>query len=106
MEVVPVVEDVEEPVLQGELARVLRAGRHVRVDRRRLPLGNPALPVAVVAAGLERVAGEVEVVAEQPRAEILRLGRDLHDVAAPGAGQSNGRLAGARSRRSVGTASS
>jgi hypothetical protein len=38
--VVPVVEDVEEPVLEDELARVVRIGDHPRVGRRLLALGD------------------------------------------------------------------
>ena len=83
VQVVPVVEDVEKPVLERELARVGRVGRHVRV-RRRLALGAELLlPVQVVAARLERVPGEVEVVAPEPAAEILRLRRDLYEIVPP-----------------------
>ena len=60
--VVPVVEDVEEPVLERELAGMRGIGRDVRVDGRRVPCGEPALPAQVVAARIERVPREVEVV--------------------------------------------
>jgi hypothetical protein len=38
VQVVPVVEDVEHPVLERELSRVARVGGDVRVDGRRLAL--------------------------------------------------------------------
>jgi hypothetical protein len=93
VEVVPVVEDVEEPVLQRQLPGVCRIGGHVRVDRRRASLGQSALPVQVVAAGLERVPGEVEVVGIEPATEALRRWPYLHEIGAPGAAKCDRRLA-------------
>ena len=54
-------------------------GRDVRVDGRRAPLTQSAIPPLVVAARLERVAGEVEVVLEQA-GEIVRARADLDEV--------------------------
>ena len=72
VQVVPVVEDVEEPVLERELSRVAGLGRDVRVDGRRRARGDPALPAQVVAARIERVPREVEVVLVQASGEVLR----------------------------------
>ncbi len=94
VQVVPVVEDVEEPVLKRELAGVRGITRDMRVHARRLPRGQPALPVQVVAAGGQRVPREVEVVLVEALREILRGRADLDEVAAaPGAAQRHRRLA-------------
>ena len=92
--VVEVVEDVEEPVLEGELARMRGVGRDVRVDGRRpAARGEMALPVLVVAARAERAAREVEVVLEAVD-QVLRARADLHQVGrVPGPAQRDGRLA-------------
>ena len=66
VQVVPVVEGVEDPVLERELAGEAGVGGDVRVHRRLLVLGDAACPELVVAAGVERVAGEVEVVLVEP----------------------------------------
>ena len=67
-------------------------GRDVRVDGRLAPLAQPTIPSLVVAARLERVAGEVEVVLEQA-GEVLRARADLDEVdGVPGAPQCHGRL--------------
>ena len=66
--VVPVVEDVVEPVLQGELTRVAGVGGDVRIDGRRRPFGDAVRPALVVAARVEGVPGEVEVVLVEVRA--------------------------------------
>ena len=50
--VVPVVEDVVEPVLESELARVTGIRGHVRVDRRLRPPRETLTPAFVVAAGI------------------------------------------------------
>ena len=60
--VVEVVEGVEEPVLERELAGVAGVGGDVGVDRRLRALRQATRPELVVAAGVERVAREVEVV--------------------------------------------
>ena len=60
--VVEVVEGVEEPVLECELSGTAGFGRDVRVDRRLAPCGEAARPALVGAAGIERIAREVEVV--------------------------------------------
>ena len=85
-----VVEDVEEPVLQREPSRPAGLGCDVRVQRRRPALRKPALPHFVVAPGSKRVAGEIEVVVEEPAPEP-RGGRadGDHVVAAPGRSQSD-----------------
>ena len=76
VQVVPVVEDVEQPVLERELAGVSGIGRDVRVDGRRVSHRQPPLPVEVVAARVERVPREVEVVlVEAPREIRRRSGR-------------------------------
>ena len=90
--VVPVVEDVVEPVLQRELAGPRGLGRDVRVDGRLRALRDAVRPVLVVAAGVERVAGEVEVVLVARGGEIVGRRRDLDEVAAPGPPQRDGRL--------------
>ena len=61
MLVVPVVEGVVEPVLEGKLARLARFGDDVGIRRRRLAGEDPVRPLLVVAAGVERRAREVEV---------------------------------------------
>ena len=92
--VVEVVEDVEEPVLEGDLARMAGFGGHVRVDGRRASASQEmALPVLVVAAGTERAARVVEVVLETVD-QVLRARADLHQVGrVPGPAQRDGRLA-------------
>ena len=77
--VVPVVEDVVEPVLQGELPRVGGVGGDVRIDGRRRALGHALRPPLVVAARVERVPGEVEVVLVEP-GEIIRGRTDLDQI--------------------------
>ncbi len=70
MGVVPVVEDVEEPVLQCELSRPPLFSGHVRVDGGLRAGGDHALPLLVRAAGVEGVAGEVEVIVVEPLANL------------------------------------
>jgi hypothetical protein len=90
--VVEVVERVEEPVLERELSGVACFRRDVRVDGRLAPVGKATCPALVVAAGVERVAREVEVVLE-PVPEVLRPRPDLHQVVrAPWAAKRDGRL--------------
>ena len=90
--VVEVVERVEEPVLERELPRVAGIPGEVGVDRRFAPCGEPSAPALVVASGIERVAGEVEVVLV-PVAEIRRLRPDLDEVGAvPRPPQRDGRI--------------
>ena len=62
VQVVPVVEDVEHPVLERELAGVAGVGHDVRVHRRLVTLRDAPRPLSIVAARLERVAREVEVI--------------------------------------------
>ena len=91
--VVEVVEGVEEPVLQRELARLGGVGGDVRVDRGLVAGRQPPRPSLVVAAGVERVAREVEVVLVEP-GDVLRRRPDLHEVGrVPRAAQCDGRLA-------------
>jgi hypothetical protein len=78
--VVEVVEDVEEPVLQCELARVRGIGDDPRVGGGRLALVEPVRPLVVDAAGGDGIAREVEVVVEEAVAEVLAGRRDLDDV--------------------------
>ena len=90
--VVEVVEGVEEPVLQRELAGVAGIRRDVGVHRRLGALRHATRPLLVVAAGVERVAGEVEVVLVAV-VKIRGLRRDLDEVGAvPGTAQRDGRL--------------
>jgi len=94
VEVVPVIEDVEEPVLQRELARIPGVGRDVRVDGRLVRLGQLSSPALVVTSGIEGVPGEVEVVLEEPAREVGRGRAHLDQIgrAAPGAAESDRRL--------------
>ena len=92
--VVPVVEDVVEPVLQSEPARVGGIGGDVRIDGRRCALREALRPPLVVAPRVEGVPGEVEVVFEEVAGHILRCGGDLDQVSgAPRPAESNGLLA-------------
>ena len=87
------VEGVEEPVLERELAGARRIGGDVRVDGRLRPLRDQARPPLVAAARVERVPGEVEVVLV-PADEILRGRTDLDEIEpVPGAAQRDRRLA-------------
>jgi hypothetical protein len=91
--VVEVVERIEEPVLQGELAGAVGLAGDVRVDGGRRAFGQSPRPALVVAAGVERVAGEVEVVLVAVD-EVGRGRADLHQVAlVPGTAKGDGRLA-------------
>ena len=91
--VVPVVEDVVEPELERELARKVRVGGHVRIDGRRLALGDAVRPPLVVAPRIECVPGEVQVVLVEVAGQILRRGADLDQVSrSPRAAESNGLL--------------
>jgi hypothetical protein len=88
VQVVPVVERVEEPVLQCQLARRVRLGHDVRVGNGLVALGDAPRPLLVATARVESIAGEVEVVVVETLREIGRRGPDLHEVAAaPGAAQ-------------------
>ena len=90
--VVEVVERVEEPVLEGKLAGAAGFRRDVRVHGGFAALGQAPRPAFVVAAGVERVAGEVEVVLEAIRT-VLGPRADRPEVGAtPGAAQRNRRL--------------
>ena len=80
--VVEVVEGVEEPVLEREPVGMARIGRDVRVDRRRGLLGEAVAPPLVVAARIERIAGEVQVVLVETLGEVLRGRRDPDQVRA------------------------
>ena len=90
--VVEVVEGVEEPVLERDLARALGFRHDVGVHDRLASRRESFRPVRVVAARVERVAREVEVVLEAID-EILGRGRDLHEVGSvPRAAQRDRRL--------------
>ena len=90
--VVEVVEGVEEPVLQRELVGVAGIRRDVCVHRRLGALRHATGPLLVVAAGVERVAGEVEVVLVAI-VKIRGVRRDLDEVGAvPGTAERDGRL--------------
>ena len=79
VEVVPVVVDVEEPVLERQPPRVRGVGGDVGVDDRLGVVGDPVRPALVCAAGVERVAGEVEVVLVET-GQIVRRRADLDQV--------------------------
>ena len=91
--VVEVVEDVEEPVLERELARMGGVGRRRARRRSAASVGEEmALPELVVAARDERAARVVEVVLVAVD-EVLRARADLHQVGrVPGPAQRDGRL--------------
>ncbi len=90
--VVEVVEGIEEPVLERELAGIAGVLGHVGVHRRRGCLRQATSPELVVAAGIERVARKVEVVVVAVL-EICGLRPDLDEVGAiPGAAKRHGRL--------------
>ena len=97
VQVVPVVEDVEEPVLQRELARVRGSVATWAYDRRRRSLGRRCCHSQVVAARLERVAGEVEVVVVEPGARSFAVGAILTRSSRPTARAAR-RSAGRRAR--------
>ena len=80
--VVEVVEDVEEPVLQRELAPVSRVGRDPRIGHGSAASVQPVRPLVIRAAGCEGVAGKVEVVAPEPAAEIGAGWSDLEEIGA------------------------
>ena len=85
--VVEVVERVEEPVLQRHRSRSLGLSDDVRVHDGLASLDQASVPALVVAAGIEWVAREVEVVLVAVD-EVVRRGRDLHEVGGvPGATQ-------------------
>ena len=77
--VVEVVEGVEEPVLERQLAGIAGVGRDVGIDGRRGPGGQATSPPLVVATGIERVAGEVEVILV-PVDEVARRRPDLDEI--------------------------
>ena len=79
VQVVPVVVDVEQPVLERELAGVAGIADHMGVDGRLASLADPAAPELVVAARVERVAREVEVVLVEA-VEVGGDGRDLDEI--------------------------
>ena len=75
-----VVERVVEPVLDRELAGVRRVGGEVGVDAR-LPAVVPGPePPRVAAAGLERIAWEIDVVARGECPKVSRGRCALHDL--------------------------
>ena len=92
VQVVPVVVGVEEPVLQGQLPGPSGLGRDVGVDSRVMALAEAPVPALVVAARIESVPGEVEVVLVEVRDVICRR-PDPHQVhRIPRAAQRNCRL--------------
>jgi hypothetical protein len=94
VQVVPVVEDVEEPVLQRELVGESGLLRDMCVRHRAAPGCQPPFPIEIRATGIERTTGKVEVVVVQARRQILRRRPDLDEVvAAPRSSQRDRRLA-------------
>jgi hypothetical protein len=93
VQVVPVVEGVVEPVLEREPVGVGGLLRDVGVDGRLGVRGDPARPQLVVAAGVESIPGEVEVVLVETATEVVGGRPDLDEVvAAPGAAERDGLL--------------
>ena len=80
VQVVEVVEDVEEPVLEGELPRPVGLAGDVGVDGRRAALGEAPLPELVGAAGIQRFAREVEVVVELALPDLLARRADSNEI--------------------------
>ena len=65
----------------------------MRIDGRRLALGDAVRPPLVVAPRIEGAPGEVEVVLVEVAGQILRRGADLDQVSrSPRAAESNGLL--------------
>jgi hypothetical protein len=93
VQVVPVVEDVEEPVLEGELARMPWIRRDIRIDGGRPARDEPPLPMEIRTARVERVPRKVEVVLVEALGEIVRRRADLDQVVAPRPAQGDRRLA-------------
>ncbi len=91
VQVVEVVVDVEDPVLERELVRIAGVGDDVRVDGRSMSFREAAGPQLVVAAGVERVPREVEVVSVEAGDVLCRRG-DLDEVVAPWSAQGDSRL--------------
>jgi hypothetical protein len=90
--VVEVVEGVEEPVLERDLARARWLGHDVGVHGGSVVGREPLRPAFVGAARVERVAGEVEVVLPAAE-EVLRRRGDPYEVAPiPGTAERDGRL--------------
>ena len=94
VQVVEDVERIEEPVLQCELLRVARVSRDVRVHGGSAPRRESARPAFVVAAGIKRVAREVEVVVVPVDRDPRRKGRS-----SPGPWDSRARVARPSVRR-------
>src|SRR5215470_3630004 len=80
--VVEVVEDVEEPVLKRQLARMAGIRLDPRVRHRPSAAVQAVRPAIVGTPGSKRVAGEVQVVAPEPPPEVGSGRRDLDDVRA------------------------
>ena len=90
--VVEVVEGIEEPVLERQLPGKAVLADDVRVHDRFAASSQALRPAVVVAAGIERIAREVEVVLEALH-QIVRGRRDLHEVGdVPRAAQRDGLL--------------
>ena len=88
VEVVPVVEGVEQPVLERQLLGTGGIDGDVRVDGGLRRGGDRAGPPLVAAAGAERVAGKIEVVSVEPLPDLRRRRPDRDQVRAiPGAAQ-------------------
>ena len=69
-----VVERVVEPVLDRQLARICRVGGDMRVDARLATvIPGSELPL-VAAAGIERIAREIDVVADAVTPQIAAVG--------------------------------
>jgi hypothetical protein len=93
VEVVPVVEDVEEPVLKRELAGMPWVRHDVRIDGWRMAGNETPFPLEIRTPWVKRVPRKVEVVLVQALREILGRRPDLDQVVAPGPTQGDRRLA-------------
>ena len=93
VEVVPVVEGVEQPVLQCQTTGRVGLGDDVRVGDLREAFGDAASPLLVPATGVEGVTGEVEVVLVESLREVGSGRGDLDEIGAtPWPAQRNGRI--------------
>jgi hypothetical protein len=80
--VVEVVEGVEEPVLERQPARHAGVCRDVGVDRRPTCRSDPIGPELVIAARVEGVPGEVQVVLVEPLPQVCTCWPHLDQVTA------------------------
>ena len=79
MLIAEVVEGVEQPILDCELARTLRIAGHVRVDRRPA-IAEPGLELLLIAAPRPQgLSGEIDVIARRRLVQVLCRRSPLDD---------------------------